>query len=302
MTEILTRAIALICVIALIYILKKIHVLKKEDFRTVSTLVVKITLPCAIICNFASMDFDLSLFFLVPIGFFGTLSMIGLGAFAARKKSPQEKAFEMINHSGYNIGTFAIPYLHSFVGPAGVITASMFDIGNALLSTGGTYAIASSVLHPEQKTNLFSLLKKSLSSVPTLTYFVMIFFSILNLKIPDSVLTFTEIGAQANIFLAMAMLGLGLELSTKREHARILSRILATRYISAALFSLLVWYILPFDLLIRKTLVIILFSPLASFDTVFTAQCGGDVGLSSELNSLSILISLFFMTLLLLIL
>ncbi len=72
MADILTRAAALICMIALAFTLKKIHILKKEDFRVVSALVVKITLPCAIINNFSQMDFDTSLFFLVPIGFCGT--------------------------------------------------------------------------------------------------------------------------------------------------------------------------------------------------------------------------------------
>ena len=52
MADILTRAAALICMIALAFTLKKIHILKKEDFRVVSALVVKITLPCAIINNF----------------------------------------------------------------------------------------------------------------------------------------------------------------------------------------------------------------------------------------------------------
>lgn len=126
----------------------------------VSALVVKITLPCAIINNFSQMDFDTSLFFLVPIGFCGTLFLIGTGYFMARKKSPDEKAFQMIDHSGFNIGTFAIPYLHSFVGPSGVIAASMFDIGNSLLCTGGTYALASSVQSPDNRTTLGSLLKR----------------------------------------------------------------------------------------------------------------------------------------------
>ena len=56
MADILTRAAALICMIALAFTLKKIHILKKEDFRVVSALVVKITLPCAIINNFSQMD------------------------------------------------------------------------------------------------------------------------------------------------------------------------------------------------------------------------------------------------------
>lgn len=302
MTEILTRAASLICMVALAFTLKKIHILKKEDFRVVSALVVKITLPCAIIINFSRMDFDVSLFFLVPIGFCGTLFLIGIGYFMARKKSPNEKAFQMINHSGFNIGTFAIPYLHSFVGPSGVIAASMFDIGNALLCTGGTYALASSVQDPHNRPTIGSLLKKTFSSIPTLTYLLMTLLSLLHLRLPKGILTFTEIGADANAFLAMAMLGIGMELTLNRRHFSAITRILSVRYLAAMAFSLAAWFLLPFDRTLRKTLVILLFSPLASFDPIFTEKCGGDVGLSSEINSISIIISIICMTLLLIIL
>ena len=59
----------------------------------VSALVVKITLPCAIINNFSQMDFDTSLFFLVPIGFCGTLFLIGTGYFMARRKARMKRHF-----------------------------------------------------------------------------------------------------------------------------------------------------------------------------------------------------------------
>lgn len=268
----------------------------------VSALVVKITLPCAIIINFSRMDFDASLFFLVPIGFCGTLFLIGIGYFMARKKSPDEKAFQMINHSGFNIGTFAIPYLHSFVGPSGVIAASMFDIGNALLCTGGTYALASSVQDPHNRPTIGSLLKKTFSSIPTLTYLLMTLLSLLHIRLPDGILTLTEIGADANAFLAMAMLGIGMELTLNRRHFSAITRILSVRYLTALAFSLAAWFLLPFDRTLIKTLVILLFSPLASFDPIFTEKCGGDVGLSSEINSISIIISIICMTLLFIIL
>lgn len=220
----------------------------------------------------------------------------------ARKKSPDEKAFQMINHSGFNIGTFAIPYLHSFVGPSGVIAASMFDIGNSLLCTGGTYALASSVQSPDNRTTLGSLLKKTFSSVPTLTYLLMTLFSLLHLRLPDGILTFAGIGAEANAFMAMTMLGIGMELTLNRRHFSAITRILSARYLVALAFSLAAWFLLPFDRSLRKTLVILLFSPLASFDPIFTEKCRGDVGLSSEINSISIIISIICMTLLLIIL
>ena len=60
---------------------KQMSEIEKKDFHVVSALVVKVTFPCAIVTNFSKMDFDSKLFFLVPIGFFGTLSLIGIGYF-----------------------------------------------------------------------------------------------------------------------------------------------------------------------------------------------------------------------------
>lgn len=302
MRDVLVRAGAFILLIALAYTFKKIHILKKEDFRVLSTIISKITLPCAIVINFSQMAFEPSLLYLTPIGFFGTLSLIGIGYYSARRKSPDEKAFQMINHSGYNIGTFAIPYLQSFVGPSGVIAASMFDIGNSFLCTGGTYALASSVQDRTNKTTLVSLLKKTFSSVPTVTYLVMTVLGLLSLSLPDEILTFVQIGAQANAFLSMTMLGIGLELALNRKTLAKTGKILAARYGFAALASLAAWFFLPFSYDLKKTLVILLFAPMASFDPIFTERCGLDVGLSSEINSMSIIISLICMTSLLIIL
>ena len=67
--------------------IEKIHILKKEDFRVVSALVVKITLPCAIINNFSQMDFDTSLFFWFPLDFAEPLSDRN-GIFYGEKEKP----------------------------------------------------------------------------------------------------------------------------------------------------------------------------------------------------------------------
>lgn len=296
MTAILTRAICFVLLIFLAYALKKKKIFPQDAFKTVSAIVVKITLPCAIVTNFCSTEFDASLFFLAPLGFIGTLTLVAMGYLSARKESPDEKAFQMINHSGYNIGTFALPYLESFVGPTGVIYACMFDIGNSVLCTGGTYALASSVQNPDNKITIGSLLKKTLSSIPTMTYLLMTILGLLHLSLPQAVQTFFQIPASANGFLAMTMLGLGMELSLNVEHWKKIGRILTTRYACSAVFALVVWFLLPFSYEIRRTLVVLLFAPLASFDPIFTSYCDGDVGLSSEIVSISILTSLFFMT------
>lgn len=303
MTEILIRALSFLGIIALIYLLKRWNVLRKEDFKVISTLVAKLTLPCAIIVNFSQRSLDVSLFFLSVVGFVVTIAMIGWGYFVGRKKSKEEQGFLMINHSGYNIGSFAIPYLQSFVGPAGVVYASMFDIGNSIFCTGGTYTIVSGVVKGEGKINPLSILLNTMkSSVAFCAYIIMVILGLLHISLPQGILTFTGIIANANSFMSMAMLGIGLELTFNKEHMTMIGKILAARYGFAAVFAALAFFLLPFSYDVRKTLVILFFAPLAAFDTLFTEKCGLDVGLASELNSITIMISLCIMTVLLLVL
>ena len=60
----------------------------------------------------------------------------------------------------------------------------------------------------------------------------------------------------------------------------------------AAVLALCYYYLLPFDLVVRQTLVILAFSPIGSATPVFTKQLGCDAGLSSAINSIAIVISI----------
>ena len=62
-----------------------------------------------------------------------------------KKSGIDAQAFHMLNLSGYNIGTFVIPFAQSFLGPMGVIAASLFDTGNSAICLGGAYSLASMV-------------------------------------------------------------------------------------------------------------------------------------------------------------
>ena len=66
----------------------------------------------------------------------------------------------------------------------------------------------------------------------------------------------------------------------------------AIRYGLAAVLALAFYFLLPFDLAIRQALVILVFSPIGMAAPGFTGELKGNVGLSSAMNSLSIVISI----------
>lgn len=292
MLDILLRAGSFISIILLGYVLKRIGFFKDEDFYILSRITIRITLPCAIITSFAGKQIDPALLSLSFMAIGCGLIYVAAGYLLNRGKKREQQAFEMLNLPGYNIGTFVIPFAQSFLGAMGVITVSLFDTGNSVICLGGAYSLASMVKNGDKfsfKRILFTLFK----SVPFVTYVIMLSVNILNLSVPQFILSVATIGSNANAFMAMLMIGVGFKLEFKnREQTGTVLKLLTIRYAIATVFALMFYYLLPFDLEVRQALVILVFSPIGSAVPGFTGELKGDVGLSSAVNSFAMVISI----------
>ncbi|MBR4139028.1 MAG: AEC family transporter [Lachnospiraceae bacterium] len=300
MQEILGRAGCFIAIIVMGYLLRKKNFFKEGDFTVLSKIVLKITLPAAIISSFSGKEIDLALLSLALISLLAGVIYIIIMYVLNIKKGKDAQAFEMLNTAGYNIGNFTMPFVQSFLGPIGVITTSLFDVGNACVCLGGAYSVASVV----KGGGSFSPLKiiKALSkSVAFDSYVLMVLLTIFHLKLPAVVVSFADIIANANAFMAMLMIGVGFKLSGERSQIGSIVRILSVRYGVAVFVALGCYFLLPFSLEVRQALVILAFSPIASAAPAFTGDLKGDVGLSSAVNSISIVCSIVFIVALLLI-
>lgn len=291
MLDILTRAGCFIAIIILGFVLRRIGFFNEHTFSILSKIVLKITLPASIVVSFAQMTVDASLLTISLLGFGGGLLYAVTGYLINLRKRKEQKAFDVLNLPGYNIGIFTLPFVQSFLGPVGVVTAGLFDIGNAFVCLGGTYGVASSI----KAGNGFSIkriLKALLTSVPFLSYIIMITLNLLRVQIPGPVLSLAEIIKSANAFLAMLMIGVGFKLSANKEQIGfVLVRVLL-RYGIATVLSLVFYFLLPFDLEIRQTLVLLAFSPISSSVPAFTEELKEDAGVSSAINSMCIVISI----------
>ena len=298
MLDIIIRAGCFIAIIILGWWLKKIGVFKEEDFGVLSKIVIRITLPAAIVTSFAGKTIDPEMLAIVGLGMGGGLLYILLGFIANTNSTKEQKAFEILNLPGYNIGCFTMPFVQSFLGPMGVITTSLFDTGNAFICLGGSFGVASMV---KDGTGFsFSRIFKALSrSVPFLTYLLMMGMNLARISVPGPVVEFTGIVGGANSFLAMFMIGVGFRLSGDRSQTGAIVKILSLRYGVAAVLALMCYCLLPFALEVRQALVILVFSPIGSAVPPFTAELKGDVGLSSAINSIAILISIVIIVILL---
>lgn len=291
------KPMSYVLVIMLGYLLKRAGFFGKDDHRLMSKIMVNITLPCTIIQAFDGFERDAKMFIIVGIGFICAFMPILLMYLTTGRVEKRLRAYRMLNIGGYNIGCFSLPLVQAFFGNTGVVAACMFDTGNAIMMTGGAYAMTSTLLRTggEERESVGDVLLKFVKSLPFDAYMMMILFAVLGVKIPSVVFTLTRPAGQANAFVAMLMIGMMFEPAGDRALLRETARELVWRYLFAAASAALVFFCTPFELVVRQTLCIVCFAPLSSLAPIYTDRCHSDTALASFTNSVSIAVSLIVM-------
>lgn len=294
--DVLMRALAFVAIIAMGYGLKRMGFFQAKDFYLLSKIVIKITLPSAIIANFSKISMESSMLILCVFGLACNGLLLAVAYCMNLKKSGNQKAFDMLNLTGYNIGNFTMPFVQSFLGPIGFAATSLFDAGNSVMCTGITFSLASAVNGGEEKSSVKTILRTLVSSVPFDAYVIMTILAALHLRLPKVVILFAETAGNANAFLALLMIGIGFEIHMDKEKIAEILKILIVRYGIGLAFSLGFFFLLPFSLEIRQALALVVLGPVSSVSPAFTGKLGGDVELSSAINSLTIVVSIVAIT------
>lgn len=276
---------------ALAYGLKRLGLFGPRDHQVLVKAVLNVTLPAAAVCSFLSTEADKSVLVLTALGVAlnGLCLLAGLLLGLGRDRST--RALYALSLPGCNIGCFAMPFVISFLGPAAGTFSCFFDIGNAVMCTGGSYALVDTLLSRggRQESVLRSLVKKLSSSTPFLTYTAMLVLTLLNIRLPQSIGTFLQPLANANPFCAMFMLGLMFDLNLSRDTMKSVGLVVILRSVAAAVLAFLCYRFLPLPLAARQALCLVLFAPPSVLTPAFTEKCGGSAGAASCANSLCIL-------------
>lgn len=294
MSEILTKAGCFVAIILLGWSLRRIGFFKEGDFQIIAKIVLRVTLPASIVYSYSGKEIDPSMLLISLLGLGLGLMYIGIGFLLNAGKGKEQQSFSLLNISGYNIGNFAMPFAQGFLGSTGVVTASLFDTGNAFICLGVAYSVAAMIKRGE-KFSFVKILRDLVKSVPFCTYIIMATLALLHIRLPGPVTDFAGIIANSNAFMAMLMLGVGFKLSGDRKQIGSIVKILSVRYVVAIGVALCCFFVLPLNLESRQALTILAFAPIASAAPAFTAELDGDAGLSSAINSISIVMSIICM-------
>lgn len=298
MDYVLLKAGSFVLVILLGYALKRFHFFGEGDYKVMTKIAINVTLPAAVITSFASFQRDDSLFILVLLGLGLNFVMILFGFLASLGKNKRLRSFFMMCCPGYNIGSFTLPFVQNFFGAFGVVATCMFDVGNSLMCTGGTYTIASAAVGGgSEKMGPKQILKRLFTSVPFDTYLLMLLLTLVQIKIPEPVVTLSSTIAAANGFCAMMMM----KVEFKKSYLKAVGTTLLIRYLCAGALSAFFYFCSPFSLQIRQVLAIVVFAPVSALAPAFTEKLKGDHGLASFAGSVSIIISIAIMTVLMIV-
>lgn len=294
MEEILTTSSGFFIMIFIGYFLKKIGVVKLEDKDFLGKILLNVCLPAVIIMSFQGFVFEVSLIIALVIGISCNLLGIFVGYLLSRNKSKETRAMMMMLTSGYNIGIFTIPFVSSFFTSTAVLSVLMFDVGNAVFVMGITAAIVNGVINNEKGNPIPIILGKMSKSVTILTYVAMFTIIGLGIEIPQAVFTIASIPSNATSFLAMTMVGIMIEFKIDPNEKKELFSLLGLRYCYGFFMAFLMFTFLPFDLEVKKALMIGVLSPMSTASMVFAQTFGCKPSLVGGAGTFSILLSMIF--------
>ena len=300
MIDVLIKALGFVIVIIIGFALKQFKILRKEDGYILATIIMNVTLPCALFSNANGITINAAMIVLIVIGILMNVMMVIVGYLTSAGKPAPTRAAYMINCSGYNIGNFVLPFVQAFFPGMGVAYLCMFDVGNALMGLGGTFAIASSIVNKQEKLSVKNVAKKLFSSIPFDVYIIIFFLALFKIRIPDGILSITNFIGAGNGFLAMLMIGLLLEIKISPNDFKDLIKILGIRLLGNFSLMFICYLFLPLPLLARQILTIALAAHISTVAAVFTKQCRYEGDVAAVANSISILIGIGVLVLLLL--
>lgn len=303
MIYVMGKALSFMMIILAGVIARQRHLLPAAAKDVMRKIVINLTLPAAIIVNFSKVnEINGVMLLIVLLGIISNIIPLIVGKIAARRKNKGDQALYMLCIPSYNIGAFGLPYIQSFLPDTGSAAACLFDVGNSIMCTEGTYAIvaeSTSETITDGKEKWKAIFERLITSVPFMTYVIMFILKGFKIQLPEFVLLLVKPVSDANAFAAMLMIGLLFQIRFKKEYLKDVFYIIGIRFFLSCVYALTAYYLLPFSLIIRQTLVLSVFSPIAAVSPAYTGLCNGDEGKASCTSSISIIVSIVAMTVLL---
>ena len=211
------------------YLLKRFGVFGKKDYAVLSKVVLNLTLPAAVITNFAAMEWSAQLLLIPVLAFLLNWLMMGVGLLTAAGGA-HPGAVSAAELPGLQHRRLCTAVCAELFGPQAVVGACLFDVGNAVMCTGGSYAFTQRLAAGRrQRLSVKDAARRLFSSVPFDTYLRHAGAGGGGVAIPQGAVDFISPIAAANPFVAMLMVGMMFEVDLKPGYLRQMGLVLGLR-------------------------------------------------------------------------
>lgn len=301
MDAIIIKALCYLILIFLGFILKKYKVFSNKDFAVLSKVSINITLPAVLITCFKDFTLSIEWLYCILLGILVNVVIVAFSTYYTKKRDKKTQAMYILNCSSFNIGGFVLPFITGIYPANYILYASMFDVGNAIMCTGVNYACASSRINSKTSFSINNFISSMMSSVPFVTYLVMLLISLLGIQLPESVFEIATSIGNANIVIVMLMLGIIIETKIHFDDIKDISKLLIIRYGFSFIISILILFFFPADLLGRQILVLCIFAPISSIMPAFSAKLNCKASVYGAVNSICMPLSIILLSFLMIV-
>lgn len=262
----------IIIIIVFGYLLKRLNILQEKDGEVISKIIFKITLPALVLVTFDSVKIETSLILLpIIVLVFGIMTAC-LGLFVFKNEERELKGSLLMLSSGFNVGLFAFPLVYAIWGINGLTYFSMFDVGSSFVVFGICFIFASYFSEEGLRLNPMEILKKLGKSIPLMTYIIASILNLSHIQLPDILINVASKISGANMPLSLLLLGLFLNFKFDKQFIKPMVKFLAFRYGLGLIVGLVLYFILPFDIMFRYTILIGLLLPVAASALTFAVE------------------------------
>lgn len=291
-------------IILLGFIFKRGNIISEENGKVIAKVVFNATLPALIFNTVISIDISpsLSLLSIIPIFYAGLVFIFSY--FFYRKQKTSIKGLSLMSVLGFNVVHLAFPIIQGIWGTEGMKYIAMFDIANGFIIFVICYLIGSIFSSKNQSVENNSILRntvrKIITSAPLIAYCIALILNLLNLFIPIFITDVLDVLGKANSALTLLLLGIFLNFQFQKSKWKKIIKILVIRYSFGLSIGLILFFLLPFNIIYRGILLIALILPIGLAIIPYAVEFEYDEELAGITINLSIIISFFLMWLLIL--
>ncbi len=299
MIDVIFRILGTFIVLSLGYLAKRKRLVKPKHSKLLGVLFFNITLPFSIANAFLSVEFPPELMSLPIISFLVLVVLLTISLVTSRRLTIEQKKMLIVCLPSYGFGSFTLPFLQNIYGAIAVIIVVIYDVGNSIISTGGTYAaaaIATSEQKVSLKENAKSVAKTLIKSPPLATAIFMFALMSSGITIPKDLLTnLVAPVANANGFVAIFMIGIIIDFNMDKSVVKSAFGIVGIKILSNIVIAFTLYLLMPFSLEVRQMLFIMALSPVGQLSVVFIERLKGNLAEVALINTLSIITSFILM-------